>query len=181
MAEWKGLEFTQTPDRWPHLMRMWGADAGVVAERFGLRFNESEHVLAVWFPTTVARDAFKAAIHDVVNVVRDPHDGGDGDPASLTGVEVWLRLPNGQEVTYRDTFGYGYPPDSAEFMYVEGNYSCDCNRALFAARQRGLPEPEETACGNTITLARLRVYQIRPDGTEATIHDLVDPEAPDAR
>ena len=41
------------------------------------------------------------------------------------------------------------PNDSHDnwYMWTEGNYSCDCNRALFHARFRDVPEPEDPPCG----------------------------------
>lgn len=33
-----------------------------------------------------------------------------------------------------------------EYMWVDGNYSCDCNRELFFARAAGEFEPEDTVC-----------------------------------
>lgn len=53
------------------------------------------------------------------------------------------------------------------FMYLEGNYSCDCNKSLFWHRSQQLPEPEETPCGDTMILKRLTA--IRPDQTEVVI------------
>jgi hypothetical protein len=31
--------------------------------------------------------------------------------------------------------------EGAEFIWSEGNYSCDCNRAIFFARERDEPDP----------------------------------------
>ena len=38
--------------------------------------------------------------------------------------------------------------DMGRFMWTDGNYSCDCNRALFHARARGVPEPPNPPCGD---------------------------------
>lgn len=35
-----------------------------------------------------------------------------------------------------------------EYMWSGGNYSCDCNRALFFARAANEPDPETTPCGD---------------------------------
>lgn len=59
------------------------------------------------------------------------------------------------------------------YQYTEGNYSCDCNRALFLARAHQQPEPENVPCGETIELARLTA--IRPDGTEDLLYSAEDP------
>lgn len=53
------------------------------------------------------------------------------------------------------------------YMYLEGNYSCDCNRARFLARANGQDEPERVECGETIVLQRLTL--IRPDASEELI------------
>ena len=50
------------------------------------------------------------------------------------------------------------------YMYTDGNYACDCNKALFLARAYQKPEPVNPLCGHTMTLHRLTA--IRPDGTE---------------
>lgn len=48
-------------------------------------------------------------------------------------------------------FGYGYPRNSAEYMFYEGNYSCDCNKSLFIQNKidKNFPELE---CGNEIVI-----------------------------
>ncbi len=37
--------------------------------------------------------------------------------------------------------------DGGEFLWVEHNWGCDCNRALLLARFRGEEEPENPPCG----------------------------------
>lgn len=44
-----------------------------------------------------------------------------------------------------------WPP----FIWTDGNYSCDCNRALFFARAKGEPDPEEIPCGESKFRVRL--------------------------
>jgi len=55
------------------------------------------------------------------------------------------------------------------YIYTEGNYSCDCNKALFLARAHQQPEPDETPCGDTMPVKRLTA--IRPDASEVVIFD----------
>ena len=38
-------------------------------------------------------------------------------------------------------------PGGSDYMWREGNYRCDCNRALFFARAGGEPEPDDPPCG----------------------------------
>lgn len=45
-------------------------------------------------------------------------------------------------------YRYPYPWDSAsEYLWSEGNYSCDCNRALFFAEAHGENDPDRD-CGD---------------------------------
>lgn len=38
--------------------------------------------------------------------------------------------------------------DMTEYMWSEGNYSCDCNRSHYFFEARGLNEPETDECGD---------------------------------
>lgn len=57
---------------------------------------------------------------------------------------------------------------SMEFMYTEGNYSCDCNKKLFLAYSRN-EDIEDVECGDKIILKRLTA--IRPDMTEKVLFE----------
>jgi hypothetical protein len=73
------------------------------------------------------------------------------------------------EYRYDDPFPFSDPDDdeaydAARFMYLEGNYACDCNRSLFIDRYcDNAPDewPGETdedgtmPCGDEITLTSL--------------------------
>jgi len=73
---------------------------------------------------------------------------------------IKINLLKGKQTTacmnweYKDKHGYYeydfngfYPPESAYFMWEEGNFSCDCNRSIFF----GLPEMD---CGEKIEIKR---------------------------
>ena len=68
---------------------------------------------------------------------------------SLTG-EVAIR---------KEEWDYGWPDDETingiVFQYEKNNYSCDCNRLPFFCRTKGLPEPDQTVCGEPRILAKL--------------------------
>ena len=57
--------------------------------------------------------------------------------------------------------------EHATFMYLHGNYSCDCNRLLFICRENGLTEPDDPPCGDNIRLRKLTL--IRQDLSEIWI------------
>ncbi len=58
-----------------------------------------------------------------------------------------------------------------EYMWTEGNYSCDCNRRLFMCRALGEPEPARDECGDSIRLERLTL-----DGVEVMLSELAGEE-----
>lgn len=57
-----------------------------------------------------------------------------------------------------------------KYMYLEGNFSCDCNKSIFLAAAYQQGEPEEIVCGDTMPVKRLTA--IRPDMTEVVIYKL---------
>ena len=67
---------------------------------------------------------------------------------------IHLRPPDGEAVVYRDPCDYD-DDGTVEYLWTEGNYSCDCNRSAFL----GLPQ---MPCGETIELLRI----VREDGRE---------------
>lgn len=81
----------------------------------------------------------------------------DRDRAWLGSVAISLtiRLRRVSDGLERDVIErwYSFVPEgrgdlvgSITFQWLEGNYSCDCNRALFFARAAGEPEPEDRPC-----------------------------------
>lgn len=53
------------------------------------------------------------------------------------------------------------------YIFIDGNYSCDCNLAMFLANAEQEPDPD-LDCGGTIVVDTLTA--IRPDGTEQDIY-----------
>src|SRR5689334_14577730 len=123
------LPYTQQPGRYDYLVRVWGGDKESVCMVYDLQPNEREAngPVAVWFETPRAQKAFLAEVrrkwHRLAAI---PASADDGDVWTLTRAKVTLRLPDGREASFTETFGYGYPWESVEFMWREGNYSCDC-------------------------------------------------------
>ena len=152
---------TQAPGVYPFLLRFRGGHAGAVAESDGLVENDDAY--AVWFATKEDRDAFEARHRaaGVEHIVWDRHDHGvedwSGEPADVhrqTIAEVTLRC-HGKDYTYRHNFGYAYLWHSVEFMYEEGNYSCDCNRSSFIQSYCG-EAVAHRVCGDEIELVSLK-------------------------
>jgi hypothetical protein len=103
----------------------------------------------------------------------------------------WLqRWDTGQrftdgDVSYKPLSASRIPPtwgseqelfETIDYMFLEGNYSCDCNKRLFLARASHEEEPEESHCGDTLKIKRLTV--IRPDATEHVLYELEERKHP---
>ena len=58
----------------------------------------------------------------------------------------------GREFIIRYDFGYEFEEDRAEFIFEDGNYSCDCNRSLFIRDQYGDDAIPELGCGSDILM-----------------------------
>lgn len=75
-------------------------------------------------------------------------------------------------------FGYAFEEDAAEYIFNEGNYSCDCNLRSFI-RKRHPEVPASDACGETIDIQNFRI-QLLPGATgdyaPETEHEAMDPD-----
>lgn len=96
-----------------------------------------------WFYTLQERNIFKnnllqfAKLHKQM-VCFDEHEGIEAETRT---VAVMVLEYKGKQYPLEYDFGVGYPAESALYMWEEGNYACDCNRALFLHKQ--YPEFEE--------------------------------------
>ena len=61
---------------------------------------------------------------------------------------VFIRNNKTREIReYKDDWEWD---DGLEYLWSEGNYGCDCNRALFFARAIGEVEPQDIPCGESL-------------------------------
>jgi len=87
-----------------------------------------------------------------------------------TLVEATMKLPTGEEYVVHEEIGYAYPPDVARYMYVDGNYGCDCNRSI-KLRRMGVDIPEHD-CGEVIATTKVRVFLDWGDGKKFEVQGL---------
>lgn len=83
---------------------------------------------------------------------------------------AWIEIAKketGEVRHYRDEFFDCSAESASEFLWTEGNYSCDCNRALFFARANGEPDPL-VECGE---VAYTAIKAICDDGTVVILDD----------
>ena len=107
-----------------------------------------------WFSVKQNRDNFIMNLRKLEYFCKNKgltieiNDGVDVDKQTI--YTATLKLPDGRTHNITHNFGYGYPVESAEFMFEEGNYSCDCNKSLFLQEQ-GF-DIDEQPCGDEIEI-----------------------------
>lgn len=70
-------------------------------------------------------------------------DGWPEWPLDPAAVRVWIRrASDGLVRVYLDDSWKDPDADAVRWQWSEGNYGCDCNRALFFARAGGEPDPD---------------------------------------
>ena len=86
---------------------------------------------------------------------------------TTSNYRLHVEFTDGRQYTEPLEPGYGNKEDKIVatilWQYLEGNYSCDCNRLLFYCRYNNLDEPFDPPCGETMQLKSLTL--IRPDGS----------------
>lgn len=90
-------------------------------------------------------------------------DEGQGDIHNRT-IACMDLVYEGKAYYHEQDFGYGHWEGGAEYMYEDGNYSCDCNKKLFLSRE--YPELAhldngDVQCGDEIVVENFRV-EYRP-------------------
>lgn len=83
-----------------------------------------------------------------------------------TTIAKCVFVHEGKQYLFEYDYEEDYPFDAANYMFTEGNYSCDCNRSAFV--QEKYPEFPELDCGEKIELVELVIYskegpEINPD------------------
>lgn len=111
-----------------------------------------------WFSTNKEREDFKARLESVASshgviIAFSEHDGTD--VRKRTVARMTFVLPDGRSLPFEYDFGYGYGVESAEYMFTEGNYACDCNISGFLADR--YPGIEKMECGDIIRLDSIAV------------------------
>ena len=126
---------------------------------------------AFWFQSANDRAKFKAQIKDVaqahnVGVEFNEYEGSDARQSTIA--RMIFTLPDGRSFPIAFNFGYGYATHDAEYMFEEGNYSCDCNRSIFI----GLSDiSDDGICGDTIVMSDFTAQKEDFHGPLGVIHN----------
>ena len=87
------------------------------------------------------------------------HSSEQGEDLEYKTVVEMTLVYKGKSYAYKYDFGYGYPCSSAEFMFFEGNYACDCNLSNFI-REKSDDFPE-LDCGDEITIEDFKITKVK--------------------
>lgn len=111
-----------------------------------------------WFDTKEAREAYISELkvaEEKMNVRMLAISTEEGKYVRYRTIAKMVFVYQGKEYPYKCDFGFAYPAESAEYMFTEGNYACDCNRSLFLSRiNENFPELE---CGHEIEMKSFEV------------------------
>ena len=80
----------------------------------------------------------------------------EGELTHKDTVAVMDLVYKGIRYSLEYNFGKEYEKESAEFMFFDGNYSCDCNKSLFIQRYCDEKFPE-LGCGDEIEIENFRI------------------------
>jgi hypothetical protein len=110
------------------------------------------------FDTKEAREAYISELKEVEQRLKAfclAISTEEGEHVRYRTIAKIVFVYQGKEYPYEYDFGFAYPAESAEYMFSEGNYACDCNRSLFLSRiNDDFPELE---CGDEIEMKSFEV------------------------
>lgn len=142
--------------KYEYYLHFWGEveNENWIERDLGIRekcfwFDSVEEREALWSKLSATAKAHRVCI--VYNTAEGT------DTRKRTIATMTLCLPDGREFPYRYDFGYAYPIDAAEYMFEEGNYSCDCSHSLFLSQAYPEAEIPEAPCGDTIRMQDFKV------------------------
>lgn len=137
-----------------YYVKYWGQAGDFLKQKLGVE------ELDFWFSEKRARNDHINMVDrlckDIGVVAHATYEGED--VRYKTVVEMDLVTPYGIYFFEYD-FGYGYPCESAEFMFFDGNYACDCNLSNFIRRDLGVSNFPELDCGDKIVIENFKIVK----------------------
>lgn len=133
-----------------YFVHFWGRDAQAAKRDLGLPGD------ALYFTDRTTFDDVCAKLRTYEWLVMTTEQG---ELTHRRTVAVALLRYRGKEYRVAQDCGLEYPVSAAQYMWLDGNYSCDCNRCLFIRDQcdPGFPDLE---CGEEIEMPRLLVVEV---------------------
>lgn len=116
--------------------------------------------LDFWFDTEQERLAHVKDVNSLVKGVgRIVHDTKEGEDLDYKTVVEMNLVYKETAYPYVYDFGYGYKCSSAEYMFMEGNYACDCNLSSFIGESD--EDFPELCCGNEIVITDFKITKVK--------------------
>lgn len=125
-------------------------------------------------PGPADTDELGVAVYETLGICSYIPDEGDPtrslDARKMSAKPAWVKHTaaihlrknaSGEVRIVKD--GSSFPYENHDYMWTEGNYSCDCNRHLFFERAVGREPDEDVPCGDSLYTA---LKGVREDGTE---------------
>jgi hypothetical protein len=138
-----------------YLLTFWGSlqDTGTIEREFGS--SECNY----WFASAAERARMEARLYALAAETKSKVVVAkyEGTSTRLRTIAKIVFVYNGVEYKIEQDFGFGYPPESALYMFEEGNFSCDCNRSIFIGEQNPHFPSGELECGDEITMKYIDV------------------------
>lgn len=137
-----------------YYVKYWGKAEGFLKEELGVT------ELDFWFSTEKERLVHvrnvKSLCDGVGRIVSAFQEGEDLEYKTV--VEMNLVYKD-KSYPYTYDFGYGYPCSSAEYMFMEGNYACDCNLSNFISDS--IEDFPELDCGDEIVIKDFKITKVK--------------------
>jgi hypothetical protein len=136
-----------------YFLHIWGGAMPVLKELYNITENY------YWFNSFEERQNFidKISKHKGLGLAIDLKDGEFTHLRTIAEMDL---IYQNKIYHFEYDFGYEYPEDAAEFMFFEGNYSCDCNLSLFIQRSCD-PDFPELNCGEEIEIKNFKIKHIK--------------------
>jgi hypothetical protein len=110
-----------------YYLKFWGQGEKRVAEKMATTKTE------YWFPTKEDRRKFKKKVYDYSgdHTIVFKEEEGDSDFVRKRTVVIVDAVFKGEKYNFEYDYGYAYKDENAEYMFEDGNYSCNCNLSRF--------------------------------------------------
>lgn len=134
-----------------YLIKFWGAGAQEFAELNPHQDSkrDKDNCYYYWFETELEMGNFKKKVHSFPKTIAT--NEGEGFIRFRTIAKMIL-VYKGVDYPFEYDFGYGYPEESAGYMFFDGNYSCDCNLSSFIIQKYPNANVDELECGEQIQI-----------------------------
>ena len=150
--------------KYEYLLKTWG---GFYNEEY--QKQHGYHSGYFWFDTAEKRERYISELQEVEHKLNARvlcMSTDEGTEVRYRTIAKMSLVYRGAEYPSEFDFGFAYPADRAEFMFYEGNYSCDCNLSSFIQEtNKDFPKLE---CGDEIEIKNFEVSSVLDENNSFT-------------